>query len=269
MSDRPTCPRCAKPIHTQANICDGCSRRLQVLMLATARLDPWTTIARLDVITAGGTGTPDLDGWERNANALEPIELPLRPEAAAKWRAAVGELTTRSRHVAETRGINGPATPAAALTWLAINLGWLMHRDEAWEAYQAIDDACKAIRRIVDTRPGEHVVGWCGTCNLRLYADRQAATAHCAGCSTDYDAKQARAQLIEDGRDQWVTAADAADILVGWDESRVVRDRLRKLIHAWATRGLISVADWIGETPRYRLGDVIDKWTDSLAARVA
>lgn len=257
----PTCPRCDKPIHDTAYVCGPCARKVSERCGTAMGLlrHVVETIARQD----------RLGETQRVTSNTHP--LPVNLGAADRYGAAKTELGTWARHVASERGYEVPDGIAAALQLLAGSCDWLRYRPEAQEALQAIDDACRQIERIPDRRLVGKLVGWCAPCEQRLYALDGKETTTCIGCEKAYKVAEARAELLEMGRDEPVTAAEAADIIVGYGpEHRPARDRLRKLIYMWAERELVFVHSWTDErTPRYALGPVIDRWTTSLAARVA
>jgi hypothetical protein len=263
--------RCGRPIHDTAYACHGCGRTLARALAQAALLaaDIETTVARLSRGIGHGPGLPDEDGWERNADALEPIPLPLYPPAVVGRDAVLTELETWARHVSTQRGLPHPlpgaGQPLATLAlWLAGQVEWLRYQPEADEAMVGLRDACAQVRHIVDRRPTERIAGPCPGCGTALYALEEAATVRCEACEADHSVAELRRRLVSHGRDFRVTASEAARLVIVVDPL-ANRDRARKLIWAWADRGHIQ-ADPDG---RYELGLILDRWTRALAARVA
>lgn len=283
MSDpqAPCCALCGREMrHDTAEVCDRCGLVLRRALERTARLahEIEATIARLDVGIARGPGQPDLDGWERNADALEPIELPVRAAAIVDRDAVINELATWARHIAAERGCDLPPTqdpvrgstgptggPLGILAlWLRPHIEWLRHRPEGQEAIAALSDACATASRIPDQRARRHLVGKCQECEAPLYALEGDTAVACEACGAEAVSAEATRRLLEDGRDRRVSAADAARLIVAANPL-VPRTRIGNLIRQWAHRDLIE-AD---EQGRYELGQILDRWTRALAARVA
>lgn len=251
---QPPCAQCGRPIHDVGYVCYPCGRNAADRVGQTIKFLPHVveTITRQDRL-ANGT----------RSRAKPQSRPPSNLGASQLYGAAKGELGTWARHVAEERGQDVPDSIAGAIQLLSGSMDWLRYRPEAQEAFRAILDACRVIERLVDNQDTKILVGWC-PCQTRLYARRGSADTSCTGCGTQYDVTDAKAQLLNQGRDVRVTSAEAADILVGWDtDLRPQRERCRKLIDMWHFRGLIT------DDEGYLLGEVCDRWTNALAARVA
>lgn len=285
----PTCARtgCDRPLrHDQAVMCSPCASRLRAILRDTASLAGQVarTIAKLDVMPAGGPGAPDDLGWWKTGNALEAIELPYRPRAKERYEHAWGELATWARHCCEERGIDYAETGLDGLCgFLSGQLEWLRHREEVTEAYPVIEDACRQIEHIVDRRAEGEFIGMC-PCGTALY-HHGGTTTKCSRCGTAYDPASSRAD--------YNAAMEAARVLPSEAADRVaimglVTDtaKLRKLIWAWGDRGHLVQAcehdscmavrrrevDGPACQPaevRYRFGDVLARVMASPALRVA
>lgn len=294
--------KCGRPIADTAYVCSVCTADLRRDLLEVQRYagEATVTIGHLDDTRRGGQPQPEEDvddGWHKGEGALYPTALLHDPHRAQRYDRAVGELLTWARHIAEERGryiepyrrwaltcdhgrcarihaaieagvtcplrlVDDPLSTVAA--WLADNLTWLAHRPEAPEAWSKIADACDEIEHVLDTTAGKLWYGPCA-CGLDLLGHRDATTVRCVGCGTTYNGDTMRADLLENAREQYVTAAQAADLIAGWVDPNASRDKVRKLVWAWADRGHIE-ADTDG---RYQLGPILDRWTRALAARVA
>lgn len=283
----PTCARCEKPMrHEQAVICGPCASHHRALLGRTSGLAGQVviTIARLDNMPATGSGAPDELGWWKGDNALEAIEMPYRPDAADRYATAWAELATWARHCFEERGIDYAATGLDGLCgFLASQLEWLRHRDEAAEAWPALDAACRQIERIVDRRPDGEFIGMCD-CGTALY-HRGGDSTKCSRCNTSYDPVSSRARYLAALEADHVSPSEAAD-RVAVMGLIVDTGKLRKLIWAWGDRGHLIVAcdhetcrtvrqgEAAGpacqpEETRYRFGDVLARVMASPALRVA
>ena len=302
MTDDPTCARCARPMqHDTALICSACAAHLrrQLELVAKIAGDVTLTVARLDWVSQGGSGSPDTLGWWKNAEALEPMRLPYRPEAAERHDAAVNELSGWARIIAEERGLtalaapqgderpgNGSAStshPLAVLAgFLAGNLEWLRHKPYADEAWLDLLAASGQLIRVVDTYVHDKpIIGLCACGTARH--DGQQACERCDQTKLAYN----RRQLDAATDDHAVTASEAA----GWVANMgLVSDtgKLRRLIWAWADRGHIRplcehetcgqafrhelqgpVCDSVLDPTVYRFGDVLARVMASPALRVA
>lgn len=261
MSDKPTCPRCDKPIHDVAYICKDCGRDLERSLQLVARLagDITLTVAKLARIQHSGSSEkePDLG---KAPGALFPTPLPVNLHAADRHDAAVNTLHTWARHACEERGqsIDGEGHPLAIVaTFLVAQVGWLRYRPEADEAFDDLNSACRTIERVVDRPPGTVVVGRC-PCNTYLYAVRGSETVKCQGCGTGYDVKASLDGLREELSDRLLTAGQIATMAayLGLTERR---EAARLLINVWGDRGLIQPHGRIDGDRAYRFGEVLPR----------
>lgn len=286
MSD-PTCARCDKPLrHDQAVMCAACVSHLRRWLQRTTALagQVAVTIAKLDHVARSASSAADELGWWKNANALEAMPLPYRPDARERYETAWAELATWARHCCEERGIEYTRTGLDGLCgFLASQLEWLRHRDEAAEAWPPIEAACKQIERIVDRRDEGEFIGMCG-CGTALY-HRGGDTTKCTRCGTAYDPVTSRADYNAALEADRVSPAEAADRVAVMGLATDTA-KLRKLIWAWGDRGhLVQACEHSscmdvrrGETAgpvchqqetRYRFGDVLARVMASPALRVA
>lgn len=302
----PTCS-CGQPIWDTAYVCTKCQARLRWNLQDLQRLagEGATTIARLGnarTVARILEPEPEADsGWHKGKSALFPTRLPVDLDRARRYDAAVGELLGWVRHIEEERGhcmvlrercshavcrreqtswpLIGPVCAAAEepphplaqlVDWLAGNVVWLAHRPEAEEAFDKIDDACHQIERVIDSSSHAYY-GTCG-CGTDLNAREDASKVKCKGCGTEYDPVLCRAALLEAARERVVTAAEAAELIAGYVEPNADRQKVRKLVWAWADRDHIAAVTEEPKykgPPRYELGPILDRWTRALAARAA
>lgn len=271
--DAPKCAKCKRPMrHDTALICSPCETQLRNRLDLVARIagDVTLTVAKITKVTRHGAGEVEQE-WYRGSNALEPTPLPPDLDRAQRHDAAVAELSTWARVVAEERGkparpwaghVDRPPQrmhPLAELAGvLSDNLTWLRHHPAADEAWPALLTATYEIERVVDTQVAGQIVGLCA-CGSALYGAR------CRRCGDDTQQTYSRADLDAAMRAYPVTASEAA---VWVADMGLVADtsKLRKLIWAWADRGHIAAVD---DIPRYRFGDVLARVMASPALRVA
>jgi hypothetical protein len=213
-------------------------------------------------------------------------QLPINPSARRRFDAASGEVTTWARHVSETRGTpvtarppaNGPLCAAGdrrldcwhrsctairettdplavAAWWLLGHVDWLRHRQEAPEAFAAIERAAKALARLADRPPDLVVVGAC-ECEVVLYARAGAAIVRCQDCGRRWDVAESRRILQARLDSMLMTAAEIATMAVVGDPD-ANRMRVRKLINQWATRHRITPRGVNADGDQlYRFGEV-------------
>ena len=242
MSD-PTCQRCTRPIADQAYICSPCAAGLAAaLTQASALIGELTiTVARLDRIGQGGRSSGE-------------TPLPFAWNASVARNAITNTLTTWARHVSEERGTRiGPDVAA----WLATQLEWLRHRQEAPEAWDELHYACTLLRRTVD-RPAERVFAGRCQCDTYLYGHANATQVTCAGCAETYDVEAARTLMLTHLDQTLMTAAEIAT-LAGYFGAGHDRGRVRKLINQWAHRGLVASHGEHEGMPTYRFTEVISR----------
>jgi len=261
-------------------VCGHCGSDLRERLRAIYRLagDVTLTIARLDEVTRTGGGRVDDLGWDRTGNALEPMPLLPDLDRAERHDAAVGELSSWLRIVAEERGapqrpwagnVNRPPArlhPLAELIdGLIGNVEWLRHHPAADEAYSKILDACDEIERVIDTRTDTWYAGPCGVdgCEADLNPASGAETVKCEACSTVHPIAARKVWLLEQAQDVWGNA--------GWVAGALTRLGIRctdSMVRGYAHRGRLAPhpePDGRGY-PRYRLGSVLELVTAEMQA---
>jgi hypothetical protein len=259
--------------HDTALVCAPCGAMLRRHLEAVALIagDITVTVAKLARVTSGGGGADNL-GWWKNPEALEPVALIVDLDAAARHDAAVGELSTWARLIAEQRGehmprhfavstvgVSAPRHPLIVLTWyLGERIEWLRHAPFADEAWYALDTACLQLQRVVDTHVRGEIQGLC-KCGSALYGPQ------CDRCGPETVVAYSRNEIDAAKENYAVTASEAAAWIA---RSGIVADsgKLRDMIYKWRDRGFLVPVD---ETPRYRFGDVLDRVMASPALRVA
>lgn len=261
----PTC-RCDRPIHDTAYVCPACAAQLRRHLADVERIagDITLTVAKLGKVRHHPAIEVEHE-WYRGPGALYPMPLPVDLDAAARHDAAVGELTTWARHVAEERGhqiARGGHPLADAATYLSGALDWLRYRPEAPEAWPVLLSACLTLQRIVDTAAGEVIVGRCD-CGRWLYAPEKADTVRCWGCAVSYDVASSRQALRVDLESRRMTGAEIAT-MAGY-LGIADRTKARLMIKVWAQRGKLNgTRRWtanrtevLDSEPIYRFGDAV------------
>lgn len=284
MSDpqAPCCALCGREMrHDTAEVCDRCGLVLRRDLDGVTRIagDITLTVAKLAKVSRHGGREIERE-WYRGAGALYPTPLPVDLTAAQRHDAAVGELSSWARLIAEERGLGAPGSsltdeqgqghtktrthPLAALCgFLGGQTEWLRHQPFALEAWPAIRSACRELNAIIDTAAGHNIAGRCD-CGHWLYALEGAETVRCRGCGERYEVASSRDALRDHLEDRLMTGAEIATMagyLCG-----VNREKARLMIKVWSKRGkltkrrrwavaataVISAAD-----PLYRFGDAL------------
>lgn len=262
MSDRPTCPRCAKPIQDTAYVCSDCCEALRRSLRDVEKVagDITLTVAKLDRMARTGGTAPMEDDWHKGAGALVSTPMPVNLDAASRHDAAVNTLATWCRHITEERGVQ-PAELAHPLATMANFLRgcvtWLAHRPEGDEAFNDIEAACRTIVRLVDRPPDRTVVGRC-PCGTYLYATAGADAVRCQGCGTSYDVASSREALRIDLEDRLMTAGQIATMAAHLGLAKG-RESARLLVNLWASRGRIVAHGRIDGDPVFRFGEVLTR----------
>lgn len=293
---------CGRPIPDTAYRCTACANHLKRKLDDVAKIagDITLTVARLDRVSRTGGRGDDLGWWRRSdyidprrpatnlavrgatsRSAMAPVPTPPRLGAAERHDAAVNEIGTWARLVAEERGLQiepvrfwrlgclhgrcarvhagheaGVTCPLVladhplrtALAFLAGSVEWLRHQRFAEEAWPKLEAACADLERVLDTWTATELVGLCA-CGTGRYSTDQACT-RCGETDLQYD-REALEAAKEDYR---VTASEAARWIASMG---LVRDpgKLRHLIIVWAERGHLT-RDGGG---CYRYGDVLNR----------
>jgi hypothetical protein len=108
------------------------------------------------------------------------------------------------------------------------------------------------------------IVGVCD-CGQYLYAYEDQPIATCRECGSRWEVETSRKTLEDALVDRLFTAAEAAVLLMRFELTEN-RTRTRKNIVMWAQRGLITAHGQVDGSPTYRLGDIIERATRSVAA---
>jgi hypothetical protein len=161
--------------------------------------------------------------------------------------------------IIRARIIDHPAARAA--TFLLTQLDWIRWHADAVAYVEELSAAAAILRRCVDTPPKMVIVGMCD-CSKYLYAYEDQAVATCKECGSQWEVAASRKILEEALVDRLCTAAEAAVLLMKF-EMTSNRDRSRKNIVMWAQRGLITAHGEVHGSPTYRLGDIIDRASNS------
>lgn len=165
-----------------------------------------------------------------------------------------------------------------AARFIAKHLEWLRHQRDASQTFDEIRDAVRALRRVVD-RPADAT--WLGVCTAPavedadgpadgcegeseqmcgadLWGSREADTVRCRTCRAVYDA----AELVDWLLGQAVDVLGHAE-LIARALSSYGKDLTPATVRGYARHGRISAhgVNAAGD-PTYRLGDVLDVWTD-------
>ena|GEM_PF-2278020 len=149
-------------------------------------------------------------------------------------------------------------TFAAVARWLADQVPWLRHRDNAAQAWDELGDACDLLRRSVDGLGDMVYLGPCGDvdadeCAEAIYAPAGADSATCRACAARHDVVERRAWLMQRVAVQVVPAARIA-AAVAVDGRHLPGATVR----SWIKRGRL-VADCHDDNgrPLYRVGDAL------------
>lgn len=270
MSD---CVRCARPVHDTGYLDTACSNKLIITLLYAAmnarELD--TTIARQDRVSRGvsphRTQTPN-DTWQHGTLALTARPLPLNLMAVAQARKVAAITGHWVRHITTARGVDGPMVGLPhVLSWLAGQVRWLRHTDQALRAYDDLIAVDEIVRRVVDSAPPQVLVGEC-ECGVHLYGVKGRAVVTCHACGLSYDIERAREALRARAEGMLFTAAELATLAVhlGLSTDRL---RTRKLLNQLSKRGLLLPHGDIGGSPSYRCGEALARLAERIAPATA
>lgn len=141
-------------------------------------------------------------------------------------------------------------------------------QEEAPVLRSAVLDAVRRVERVIDREPEKVAAGECGAelpdetvCQRQLYADPTEPFVICPACETRWSVTDRRAWLLASAEDSVANAATISAALTRLDQP-VTADRIYK----WRERGRLVQhgADPRG-APMYRLGDVLDLLSESMA----
>lgn len=149
-------------------------------------------------------------------------------------------------------------TTPELLRYVADNLDWLAHRDQAETAFDELATLHTLLEVTISNRTLGPYAGPCDTCGRDLYARTGSPIVECRHCGLEWDLEPRRAWLLGQVGDQLATAADLSRALTGLgvdiNATTIRKWRERKLLHQAGT-------DRQGH-PTYRVRDV-----QELAAR--
>ena len=258
----PTCTACnLRPTPDQAYLCGTCTLELRT-DLATLH----DTAEDLDITLANGNRF----STEAGPAARGSEKLPYNANASSIAADARNTLQSWADEVAHERGYYRPLDTINALShFLAENVDWLRHRDNAPQALDEIQAAARRVLRVID-RPVERwfagpcwaairtTEGTAALCTEELYARVNADTVTCPNCHAEHGVAARRAWLLEQAEDHLVHAALAATALTALGARVPVGT-----IYSWVHRGRLT-AHGVDRhrRPTYRLGDVLDVLRD-------
>lgn len=160
--------------------------------------------------------------------------------------------------------------------WLLARMPVLVVHKAADEAFEEIGSAVANARRAVDRPVSRVFAGVCANvptqdgvtvgppCDGRVYGRPGRSVALCEKCRHSHDVEARRQEMLDELDDRLFTAAEIATLGVYLGDA-FDRARTRKLINAWASRGLLDVRGLSAAgDPRYRFGDVIERLYASL-----
>jgi hypothetical protein len=287
------CAICGNPVEPSAYVCSTCtSRTSRHLRGAELAGEVETTVALLArYASRGGVRTPEpvpADGsealrgsqrvvefaWAASRElplrgALRPTRLPFNFDASKLAAEAFNDIATWGRAVEGDRGEEVPTAgrgehqAAVTAAWLQDQLDWIRHQQFAAEALTTLGRAGDDIKRIVDSPPGQRIAGVCN-CGVTMYARENATGVTCESCGLDWVVEEAREHLRETLRSYLVTPAEAAWLLAFFGLTGN-RDRSRKTIVVWASRGLLAARTDHEGVSRYLFGEVLDRATRHMA----
>lgn len=301
MASTTECVRCTRPDPTLGVVCATCAAKVlkQLMQLADLVTEIDTTVARQarsgpptvggvtadppepanraarDAAWAAGNtivvwmvevarlrGTP-LPGREPLQRA--PIGPLCRVATPKRWEVRQGcghQSCDTIRGVRPTSTMPPPTHPIArAARWLAEQIDWLRHRQDADEAFAELVYAAAAVRRAVDTNSPRWYAGPCGgeqedgePCPADLYGHVGAEILRCGTCGSWTYAADRRAWLLDKAEDVLGTAAQLAAAATSLGYENVTSARVRGYAH----RGRIvahGMDEWA--RPTYRFGDLL------------
>lgn len=193
---------------------------------------------------------------ERRAGNERPLPLRLGPMEAR--RDLLQTLGTWSAHMAQRVGIPAPIADCAG--FLTSFLPSIQSDPLAGQLADECGYAILVAQRAVDKPLQLIFVGPCDLCTSDLYSHPRSLTVACrqVGCDAEYNVADRRDWLLEQAKDQLLSAAEISRALPG------LLPRQQKLtdamIRGWAFHGRITQkAPHPSEPrkPRYRLGDVL------------
>ncbi|MGZ4518890.1 MAG: hypothetical protein ACXVX9_12180 [Mycobacteriaceae bacterium] len=143
---------------------------------------------------------------------------------------------------------------ADALRYIANNVGWLAHHQEALQAFDELEHISALVDIAIDTKPPQSYAGRCDVCRKDMYAEQGAESVECKVCRINYPMADRRDHLLSLVADQLDTASNLSAAITELGEN-VTPEVIRK----WAERGrLIAKGKDHRGRPTYRVGDVLE-----------
>jgi hypothetical protein len=144
------------------------------------------------------------------------------------------------------------ASTAELLRFIADNLDWLAHREDAETAFDELGTVHLLLEVTIGARVLGPYAGPCDVCGRDMYARTGATIVECRHCALEWDLEPRRAWLLGQVGDQLATAADLSRALGGLGV-----DVRPETIRKWRERKLLHPAgtDRSGR-PLYRVRDV-------------
>lgn len=135
---------------------------------------------------------------------------------------------------------------------------------------QLVDDIVhleRNLARFVDRPADRWYAGKCsaplddgGLCERELYARTDTGTLRCKVCGTEHDIAARRDFLLDEAKEYFVTATEAAGALLAWTDYDGSESKLVDLIRKWRDRDKLDVQDVTSlhgkDRHLYRLGDI-------------
>jgi hypothetical protein len=165
--------------------------------------------------------------------------------------------------------------PLAELArFVAAHLGWLRVRPEAAQAWNELDAAYRRAVRTVDRPEAMWYAGPCWSpvangakCEQELYMPKTGQRwIRCHRCGAQWSSEARREWLLASARDYLATATEMARLVAAYAE--VISTDFHRMLRLWIHRRRIRPrTDDERGRPMYRVGDVLDLVTDSMARR--
>lgn len=227
--------------------------------------DVVTRLARVGGQSVGVAARSAETGVPYHAAAAELART--AAETLAYWAA---DLVTLHPH------LTAPWSPIEQAGWFTRYPRMLASHPEAAALHRELTSLAEKIRRMVDRAPVLAYLGPCGSlidrpdgsadvCRAGLYALPERDFMRCRACRTQFDVRARREELLAAVVDQLATAPEIARALSTWGLTVTVH-----AIRQWAHRGKIDPRPPhprdARRTPRYRVGDVIDRVAKRMVA---
>lgn len=272
---------CGNPTRDDAYSCDSCGDQLARVLGDM----PWIE-EQIEITVTKQRGSTFHDGASSATCSCKDEDsddakcqhtlVPFHVAASEKRDALRNALVTAVRFCRE-EGIRNSSPEAdwpdddlpAMSRWLLWRVDGLAFNDMGHEIGQAIIDAARACRRIIDSPPERSYAGPCAECGRDLYHRPDASEVYCRGCGSTWDVGEVnawmRGRIEEHMRDRLVTAREGSTLL-----GRFGLPVEQGTIDKWRERNRLAEA---GQEPPKgdRPGARLYRWDDllTLAARHA